>query len=101
MRKRTGKLQFSANAEVPMNRSMVYLLGTLKRAHDDKLDCAVEENYDECHFTFDQDDGKCLEFSGIKRLSYSAISSGRVGFTVCLRISGGIHCKIEAALVIF
>ncbi len=42
-----------------------------------------------------------LELSGVKRVIYSAISSGRVGFTVCLRISGGIHCKIEAPRVIF
>ncbi len=57
LRKRTGKLKLSAHAEVQMKRSMAYVLGTLKRAYDHGLDCAVVENYDKCHFTFDQCEG--------------------------------------------
>ena len=100
-RRRTVKKSFSVEAELEMEQTMAYLLGTLKRNYDDGLDCRCVENYDECHFLYDPDDGRCLAFVGTSRITFAQIASAGKGFTVCLRVSGGVDCKIEVPLVIF
>ena len=50
---------------------MAYFLGEMKRSYENGLDEKYVENYDECHFVIDSDDGKCLEVAGTKLLIYA------------------------------
>ena len=49
----------------------------------------------------DMDEFRVREFFGRKRVTYSDVSSGRVCFTVCFRVSGHGEGRIEKLLVIF
>ncbi len=94
-RRRTGNKSFSVEAELEMEQAMAYLLGTLKRNYDDGLDNRCVENHDECHFLFDLDDGRCLDFVGTSTLTFAQIASAGKGFTVCLRVSGGVAARLK------
>jgi len=73
---RTGNKTLSQEQIAQSNKEMAYFLGNLKRRYDGGLDPANVENYDETHFVFDMDDGRCLDFQGSKRVTYAELSSG-------------------------
>jgi len=101
VRRRTGNMSLGPAATARMHRHIAYHLGEMSRAYADGLDESTVENFDETHMILDMTDGKVLDFSGTKRVTYSQVSSGRVGFTVGLRISGGVQSRIEFPMVFF
>ena len=100
-RRRTANHRFTSEKEKELDQRMVYLLGEMKRSFENGLDPCTVENYDECHFLIDTDDGRWSEFAGSKRLTYAEIALAGQGFTVCLRTSGGAEGGIEAFLLTF
>jgi len=100
-RARTGKTSLSAGKIIYYKKRMAYLLGTIKREYDEGLDENDVENLDETHMIFDMDNGRVLDFSGKKRVTYQEISAGGQGFTVVVRISARNGGRIEVPMVIF
>ena len=101
MRSATGNKTLSINETLKNHQFVAYFLGKMKRAYEAGLDESTVENYDETYLLVDSDNGKVLDFQGKERVTYSEVSSGRDGFTVCMRITGGIASRIETPLIIF
>ena len=59
------------------------------------------ENYDDRHFVFNFDDGRCLDYEESSGLRFVPVISGVQKFIACLRLSGGLECRIEAPFVVF
>ena len=100
-RKRTGNHYFSNDKELEKHRRLAFHLGELKRSYENGLSVNCVENLDYCHSLIDHDDGRCLKFSGTKKINYGIIASGEEGIKVCLRLSGAENCKIEAPFIVF
>ena len=74
---RTGNKNLSPAMVALNNKFLAHHLGSLKQAFDNGLDESTVQNFDETHLVIGMDDGRVLDFQGIKRVSYSDVASGR------------------------
>lgn len=100
-RARTSNTSLSAAKVQYYNKRMAYMLGNIKRDYDNGMQEEDVENLDETHMVFDMDNGRVLDYSGSKRITYAEISSAGQGFTVVVRITGANGGRIETPMVIF
>lgn len=56
------------------NKFTAYHLGVIKRMYHDGLDLITVENFDETHTTIDMDNGRVLQFQGMKHFSYPEVT---------------------------
>ena len=59
------------------------------------------DNMDETHFVFNMDDHKTLSFRRSNKVNYANEVSGCDGFTMVLRLRGGIDAKLMEPFFIF
>jgi len=101
-RRQCGKLLVSPAKEVHIEREVAYHLGQVYRGFKDvSLEEDMVENMDETHFMVNMDDGKTLSVIGSQDVRYADVSSGGVGMTMVVRITGGRDASIQPPLMIF
>ena len=59
------------------------------------------DNVDETHFVFNMDNHKTLSFRGSNNVNYADLVGGCDGFTMVLRLRGGIDPKLVEPILIF
>ena len=102
VRKQSGSLSRSPSQTAFIERNVSYHLGCLQRLFDAKLlDENLVENMDETHFVFNMDNGKTLGFRGSTKVNYADVVSGCDGFTMVLRLRGGVGAKLMQPFLIF
>ena len=102
VRVQCGSLLRSDAHFIYTKKKVAYHLGTLKRSFTsgEYIDGLVD-NMDETHFFFNLDNHKSLGFKGCKKVNYADVVAGGDGFTVVLRMTGGINAKLHAPFLIF
>ncbi|KAL0251245.1 hypothetical protein GEMRC1_000458 [Eukaryota sp. GEM-RC1] len=63
-------------------------------------DCLIE-NFDEIHFILNAETGNTRAVKGSKKIKYLDVVSGTAGFTMVVRLTGGLRGKIAPTLIIF
>lgn len=102
MRRQTGKLQISPEAQERIERRVAYFLGNVARQFSSgELVEENVENADETHFIINMDDGRTLGFGGDQSVKYADVTSGGEGMTMLVRISGGARAMVETPFMIF
>lgn len=102
LRRQTGKLQISEEAQCVINKRVAYFLGSIAREiQSGTLAEEDVENADETHFQINMDDGRTLGFRGDEHVKYADVTSGGEGMTMLVRISGGPRSFLEVPFMIF
>ncbi|RLN69414.1 hypothetical protein BBJ28_00022260 [Nothophytophthora sp. Chile5] len=102
LRSQTGKRQLSPEKQMYIEKEVAVHLGKVKRGFESGvLNEDTIENIDETHFIIDFDNGKTLDFSGVKQIKYADVVSGGEGMTMVVRISGGPAARIMPPMMIF
>lgn len=101
-RKQSGSLTRSPAHTRYTEQLIAHHLGKLQRDFDSGvMDENMVENMDETHFIFNMDNHKTLGKRGAKKVNYVDVVQGGEGFTMVLRMTGGVNAKIEAPFLIF
>ncbi len=102
IRKQFGSLIRSPTQTRFIERNVAYYLGQVQRRFDlSDLDENMVENKDETHFIFNMDNHKTLGFRGIGKVKIANVVSVGDGFTMVLRLCGGVDAKLEDSFLIF
>lgn len=73
-----------------MEQEVQFHFGVFKRDfYRGELDQDLVENLDEIHFVVNMENGLSVSFVGKKEVKYADVSSGGVGMTMMVRITGG------------
>ena len=97
-----GRLTYSPEKELRIERATVYHLGLLQRGVEiGVFDENLMKNVDETHFVVNLDNDYTLGFRGDTTVKYTEVVSGGESMTMVIRISGGHRSMIEAPMLIF
>ncbi len=102
IRKQSGSLQRSPSHTRFIERTVAYHLGQVQRLFEvGDMDENMVENMDETHFIYNMGDHKTLSIRGDKKVNYADVVSGGDGFTMALRLRGGVSARLEDPFLIF
>ena len=102
IRKQSGALSRSPSQTSFIERKVLYHLGVLQRSFEAKLlDENMVDNMDETHFILNMNNRKTLSFRGSNKVNYADVVGGCDGFTMVLRLRGGIEAKLMEPFLIF
>lgn len=102
MRAQSGKLMMSPEKTTLMEREVSSFLGCISKQFQSGV--LTEDhvfNMDETHFCVNMDNGKTLTVRGHQEVKYADVSSGGVGMTMVVLISGGPASSIRPPMMIF
>ncbi len=74
---------------------------TTQRFEIEDLKQNMVENMDETHSIVDMNNHRTLGIWGAQKLNYADVASGGDGFTMVLRLRGGVNAKLEDPFLIF
>ena len=102
MRTQSGVLSRSPSQTAFIERNVSYHLGCLQRRFEPNLlDENMVDNMHETHIIFNMDNQKTLAFRGSASVNYPDVVGGCDGFTMVLRLRGGIDGKLMQPFLIF
>lgn len=100
-RAHTGKHRSSPKKEEELELSVAVHLGTLCGMFSNGLCEDDVGNADETHFILNMDNGRTLGFACETEVRYADVVSGGEAFTMMVRLSGGVHGRIEPPFIVF